>query len=283
VNASLGPSSARPSSTRSVFSTRATRSRGWPTPTTRDRRQPERPAHPHLRPQQLQPPRDHHQAVPGCGHRHLPRGPHAFRWARTSTTTRSSTSPRILRRELHLRLAGQLRGGVPSGAGESFQQNFPGSAPRGPRPIPTSRRWPSSSGRVEGAQGADPDPRLRYDLAVLRQAPGPEPGPAAGGSGDRHQLPEDGPEQLRPRLGLAWSPNAKTWCAPVRTLLRPHPVHHGGDRALQQRGQRDLGAAHGGPGPDLSRRLVRAATGRGRGQASIFIFDPAYENPEVHQ
>ena len=254
----------------------------------RDAREPGRPARAHVRPQQLQPARDHHQALPGRGHRHLdPRRAHLEDRLRPELTTASSTS-----------------------SPASSAATTP--SPRSPASTAACRAAPASpssrTSRASGTTGAETQPDitefalflqdewrlrknvtlslgLRYDVQSFAKPEVRNPDAQLAAAGIDTSFLKTDKNNVAPRLGLVYKPNDQTLLrGGLRALLRPHALDHGGHRALEQRRQRDLGAPHRRtrcrPTRPCWRRPPPASPAC---VPSIFFFDPDYENPEVHQ
>src|SRR5439155_13118132 len=176
-------------------------------------------------------------------------------------------------------------GGVPSGAGESFQQNFPGIGTTGAETHPDI---------TEVAAFVQDEWRLRKDLSLslgLRydlqsfakpQVKNPDPQLAAAGI-DTSFLKTD-KNNFAPRLGVAWSPNAKT------VVRAGYGLFYGRTPSIM------VGTAHsnngvnvislrvsGSQAPKYPATLSAPPTGAAGVKPSIFVFDKDYQNPQVHQ
>jgi outer membrane receptor protein involved in Fe transport len=175
--------------------------------------------------------------------------------------------------------------GVPSGAGESFQQNFAGQGTTGAETKPDI---------TELAFFAQDEWRLRKDVTLSLgvrydvqsfakpEVRNPDPQLAAAGI-DTSFLATD-KNNVAPRLGLVYKPNE-------HTLLRAgYGLFYGRTPSIM------VGTAHSNNGVNvISVRLTGNAvptypavlsappTGVAGVRPSIFFFDPDYENPEVHQ
>lgn len=178
-----------------------------------------------------------------------------------------------------------LGNGIPNGSGESYQQAFAGAGTSGPTTHPNL---------IEYALFAQDEWQLRDDLTLtlgLRydlekydqpQVRNPDAQLAAAGI-DTSSIPRDN-NNVAPRLGLSWSPNAKT------VFRGGYGVFYGRTPAIM------VGTAHSGNGinvvtytftgsqvPKFPNVLTSPPSGATAPKPSISVFANDYENPRVQQ
>jgi len=175
--------------------------------------------------------------------------------------------------------------GIPSGAGESFQQNFGGIGTTGPETHPNSFEFAAF---VQDEWRVNKDLSLslglRYDLQSFAKPEVRNPDPQLAAAGiDTTTLPTD-KNNIGPRVGLAWTPNS-------RTVFRAgYGLFYGRTPSIM------VGTAHSNNGvnvisvrvsgalaPTYPGVLAAPPSGVAGVKPSIFIFDPDYQNPQVHQ
>jgi outer membrane receptor protein involved in Fe transport len=175
--------------------------------------------------------------------------------------------------------------GVPSGAGESFQQNFPGIGTTGAETHPDITEiaaFVQDEWRLR--KGLSLSFGLRYDLQSFAKPQVQNPDPQLAAAGIDTSFLNTDKNNFAPRLGLAWNPNPKT------VVRAGYGLFYGRTPSIM------VGTAHSNNGVNvISVRLtgsqvptypsVLSAPPQGVAgvKPSIFIFDPGYENPEVHQ
>jgi outer membrane receptor protein involved in Fe transport len=176
-----------------------------------------------------------------------------------------------------------LAGGRPSGANESFQQNFAGAGTTGAETHPdifefagfVQDEWHARKSLVLNFG-------LRYDLQSFKQPSVQNPDAQLAAAGVDTSFLNTDKNNFGPRVGLAWTPNA-------RMVVRAgYGLFYGRTPSIM------VGTAHSNNGINVvSVRLtgdavptfpnvLASAPGAGV-KPSIFVFDPNYENPEVHQ
>jgi outer membrane receptor protein involved in Fe transport len=175
--------------------------------------------------------------------------------------------------------------GVPSGAGESFQQNFAGAGTTGPETNPDidefavflQDEWRARADLILTAG-------VRYDIQSFAKPAVRNPDPQLAAAGIDTSFLKTDKNNVAPRLGLAWSPNK-------RTVVRAgYGLFYGRTPSIM------VGTAHSNNGvnvisvrltgnqvPTYPNVLAAPPAGVAGVRPSIFIFDPDYENPEVHQ
>ena len=179
----------------------------------------------------------------------------------------------------------QFNRGLPNGSGEFFQQNFAGAGTTGAETHPDI---------FEFAVFAQDEWRLnrkltlnlglRYDLQKFKQPEVQNPDPQLAAAGiDTSFLKTDG-NNIAPRVGIAWTPDAKT------VVRGGYGLFYGRTPSIM------VGTAHSNNGinvisvrltgnqvPRYPAVLGAPPTGVAGVVPSIFFFDPDYQNPEVHQ
>jgi outer membrane receptor protein involved in Fe transport len=175
--------------------------------------------------------------------------------------------------------------GSPTASGEFYQQNFAGVGTTGAETHPNITEFAAFVQDVwKVRRDVTLSLGLRYDVQSFAKPPVRNPDPQLLAAGiDTSSLPTD-KNNIAPRLGLAWNVNSKT------VVRAGYGLFYGRTPSIM------VGTAHSNNGVNvISMRLTGAlvptypavldappagATGV---KPSIFIFDPAYENPEVHQ
>lgn len=181
-------------------------------------------------------------------------------------------------------LAGFNRG-VPSATGESFQQNFAGLGTTGATTRPDIDEFAAFvQDEWRARKNVAVTLGLRYDVQSFAkpQVRNPDPQLAAAGL-DTSVLNTDR-NNVGPRLGVAWNANP-------RTVVRAgYGLFYGRTPSIM------VGTAHSNNGvnvisvrltgnqvPTYPSVLTAPPAGVAGVRPSIFVFDSAYENPEVHQ
>jgi outer membrane receptor protein involved in Fe transport len=176
-----------------------------------------------------------------------------------------------------------LAAGRPNQANESYQQNFAGPGTTGAETHPDSNEFALF---VQDEWRARKDLTLtfglRYDVQTFAQPEVRNPDAQLAAAGIDTSFLADDKNNLAPRLGLAWTPNPKT------VVRAGYGLFYGRTPAIM------VGTAHSNNGVNVvSVRLTGEAVPTypatltsipgGASRPSIFVFDPDYENPEVHQ
>jgi outer membrane receptor protein involved in Fe transport len=175
--------------------------------------------------------------------------------------------------------------GIPTGAGESFQQNFGGIGTTGPETHPNIFEFAAF---VQDEWRVNRDLSLslgvRYDIQSFAKPQVRNPDPQLAAAGIDTSLLNTDKNNFGPRVGLAWTPNS-------RTVFRAgYGLFYGRTPSIM------VGTAHSNNGVNVISVRVSGAqaptypgvlsappAGVAGVKPSIFIFDPNYENPEVHQ
>jgi outer membrane receptor protein involved in Fe transport len=180
---------------------------------------------------------------------------------------------------------GSFNVGKPGGAGESFQQNFAGLNTTGPETHPDSTEIALfAQDEWRAKKNLTLTYGVRYDRQKWAQPQVQNPDAQLAAAGiDTSFIKTDG-NNIAPRVGFAWTPNAKT------VVRGGYGLFYGRTPAIM------VGTAHSNNGINvISIRLTGAATpiypsvlagpptGTAATKPSIFVFDGNYENPQVHQ
>ncbi len=175
--------------------------------------------------------------------------------------------------------------GIPNGSGENYQQAFAGPDTTGATTHPdlseyavfVQDEWKPTS-RVVVSAG------LRYDLQGIAQPDVRNPDAQLAAAGIDTSFIHVDKNNLGPRLGVSWTPNA-------RTVVRAgYGLFYGRTPSIM------IGTAHSGNAintqnitftgaqvPKFPATFGTIPTGATLPKASIQFFDPAFQNPEVHQ
>lgn len=175
--------------------------------------------------------------------------------------------------------------GVPSGAGESFQQNFAGTGTTGATTEPNINEFAlflQDEWRLN--KDVTLSLGLRYDVQSFAKPQTRNPDAQLAAAGIDTSFLNTDRNNIAPRLGLVYRPNSKT-------LLRGgYGLFYGRTPSIM------VGTAHSNNGvnvisirltgnqvPTYPATLSAPPTGVAGVRPSIFVFDPDFENPEVHQ
>ncbi|HKA37770.1 MAG TPA: carboxypeptidase regulatory-like domain-containing protein [Thermoanaerobaculia bacterium] len=180
-----------------------------------------------------------------------------------------------------------FNGGKPSGDGERYVQAFAGAGTTGPTTNPNLQDvslFALDEWRLR--QNLTLNLGLRYDFQKIEQPSVLNTDPQLLAAGLRtNQIPEDH-NNIAPRVGIAWSPGNDG-----RTLIRAgYGIFYGRTTAIM------VGTAHSNNGinvttltftgkdvvPTYPNRFTTPPAG-GTTSVSIFVFDPQFKNPMVHQ
>jgi outer membrane receptor protein involved in Fe transport len=175
--------------------------------------------------------------------------------------------------------------GRPSGAGESFQQNFAGLNTTGPETHPDSTEIALfAQDEWRANKSLTVTYGVRYDRQKWAQPKVKNPDAQLAAAGiDTSFIKTDG-NNIAPRVGFAWTPNS-------RTVVRGgYGLFYGRTPAIM------VGTAHSNNGVNvISLRLTGAGVptypsvlaappaGAAATKPSIFVFDGNYQSPQVHQ
>ena len=179
--------------------------------------------------------------------------------------------------------------GLPNGSGESYQQAFAGPSTTGPETKPNITELAAF---VQDEWRARKDIvvtlGLRYDLQSIAQGGFRNPDAQLAAAGINTTFVPKDKNNLGPRLGVAWTPNS-------RTVVRAgYGLFYGRTPSIMS------GTAHSGNGRNVQTFTLTGAAvpkfpnrfasleqllsaGGTAPKPSISVFDPDYENPEVHQ
>ena len=175
--------------------------------------------------------------------------------------------------------------GVPSGAGESFQQNFAGLGTTGATTEPNINEFALF---VQDEWRLNKDVTLsfglRYDVQSFAKPAVRNPDAQLAAAGIDTSFLKTDKNNVAPRLGLVYRPNEKT------VLRAGYGLFYGRTPSIM------VGTAHSNNGvnvisvrltgnqvPTYPNVLSAPPTGVAGVRPSIFVFDPDFENPEVHQ
>ncbi|HET9315952.1 MAG TPA: TonB-dependent receptor, partial [Vicinamibacteria bacterium] len=176
-------------------------------------------------------------------------------------------------------------GGRPTGSGEFYQQNFAGLGTTGAETQPDISEFAAFVQDVwKLRKDVTLSLGLRYDIQSFAKPPVRTPDPQLQAAGiDTSSLNTDS-HNIGPRVGLAWNLDPKT------VVRAGYGLFYGRTPSIM------VGTAHSNNGVNvISMRLTGALVptypavltappaGVTGVRPSIFIFDPDYENPEVHQ
>jgi outer membrane receptor protein involved in Fe transport len=175
--------------------------------------------------------------------------------------------------------------GVPSGAGENFQQGFAGPNTTGPETHPDLNEY-SAFVQDEWKAGRTLTVTLglRYDVQDIAQPDVRNPDPQLAAAGIDTSLIHVDKNNFGPRLGFAWNPNDKT------VIRGGYGLFYGRTPSIM------IGTAHSGNAinvqtitftgalvPTYPNRFNAIPTGAALPRPSIQFFDADFQNPEVHQ
>ncbi len=175
--------------------------------------------------------------------------------------------------------------GFPNGTGESYQQAFAGPGTTGPETHPDLKEYAAfvqdewkTSRKLTLSFG------LRYDLQDIAQPDVRNPDPQLAAAGIDTSFIHVDKNNFAPRLGFSYTPNAKT------VVRGGYGLFYGRTPSIM------IGTAHSGNAvnvqtitftgalvPKYPNVFATIPTGASLPRPSIQFFDPAFENPEVHQ
>lgn len=179
--------------------------------------------------------------------------------------------------------------GAPNQAGESFQQAFAGPGTSGAETHPDITEL---AGFVQDEWRARKDLVLtfgvRYDIQSIAQGGFRNPDPQLAAAGINTTFVPKDKNNVGPRLGFAWTPNSKT------VVRGGYGLFYGRTPSIMS------GTSHSGNGRNVQTFTLTGAAvptypnrfasleqllsrGGTAAKPSISVFDPDYENPEVHQ
>jgi len=175
--------------------------------------------------------------------------------------------------------------GIPSGAGESYQQNFGGIGTTGPETHPNIFEvgaFLQDEWRVNKELSLTLG--VRYDLQSFKKPEVRNPDAQLASAGIDTSFLKTDKNNVGPRVGLAWNPNEKT------VFRAGYGLFYGRTPSIM------VGTAHsnngvnvisvrvsGSQAPRYPATLSAPPAGVAGVRPSIFVFDKDYENPEVHQ
>lgn len=175
--------------------------------------------------------------------------------------------------------------GLPNGTGESYQQAFAGVGTTGPETHPDLKEYAvflqdewKASRKLTLSFGA------RYDLQDIAQPDVRNPDPQLAAAGIDTSFIHVDKNNFAPRLGVSYTPDAKT------VVRAGYGLFYGRTPSIM------IGTAHSGNAinvqtitftgalvPKYPAVFATIPTGAALPRPSIQFFDPAFENPEVHQ
>ena len=178
--------------------------------------------------------------------------------------------------------------GVPNGSGDRYVQAFPGPDTTGPETHPDITEYAAF---VQDEWKLRKDLTLslglRYDLQSFAKPQVRNPDAQLAAAGIDTSVLKTDKNNFGPRLGLAWSAGANT------VLRAGYGLFYGRTPSIM------VGTAHSNNGINVQTitltgsqvpatlvypaTLASIPTGAAAARPSIFVFDPDYENPEVHQ
>jgi len=175
--------------------------------------------------------------------------------------------------------------GVPTAAGESFQQAFAGSNTSGPTTNPNIHEFAAffqDDWRVK--RDLTVSFGLRYDLQSFAQPQVKNPDPQLAAAGIDTSFVKTDKNNIGPRLGIAWNPSPKT------VVRAGYGIFYGRTPSIM------VGTAHSGNAINVQTITFTGAavptypaifsappTGASPPKPSISVFDKDFENPMVHQ
>ncbi len=180
---------------------------------------------------------------------------------------------------------GSFNRGFPNGSGETYTQAFAGAGTTGPETHPDIKEYTvfaQDEWRLK--KNVTLNLGLRYDLQSFAQPQVKNPDPELLAAGLDTSFLKTDKNNFAPRLGLAWNPNAKV------VVRAGYGLFYGRTPSIM------VGTAHSNNGinvqtvtftgntvPRYPASFATLPTGITLPSPSIFVFDPNYENPEVHQ
>src|SRR5262249_24530283 len=176
--------------------------------------------------------------------------------------------------------------GTPNGANESYTQAFPGAGTTGGTTHPDIREmslFAQDEWRLTDELTLNAG--LRYDLQLFAQPPTRNPDPQLAAAGLDTSVMNRDKNNLGPRVGIAYSPAGRKY-----VLRGGYGVFYGRTTSIM------VGTAHSNNGinvqtitftgnqvPTYPNNFAPLPSAAALPRPTIFVFDPAFQNPRVQQ